>query len=574
MTKFNKNSTLSRKEKLENSKTFNQAGGKAYKHTAEYEFVNFVMNSMLKGSYYEKLDSELSRIYNIMDKCDPYFLAQTILYARHIGGMRSVSHLLAAKMASKVSGKKWGASFYEKFSRFPLTKSKLQGRPDDMLEILAAYKALFAKDKNKIKLPNAMKKGFANAISLFDTYQLAKYKSENKEVRLKDLIALCHPKPKNSKGKWVQVSIDKFIKSGGKLKANLVKKISTDSIELHPYTALYYGLLTNTDTWESKLSKAGKAGNKHKVKEAKKDAWEEMILEKKIGYKALLMNLLNIAENVGDEAFDQAVSMLKSKKFIEKSLILPQEYLAAYYEIKSKNDINISSRNSDLLDAINKAINISCMNIEIPNAKNNNFVIAIDISSSMRWCNYGTLGKRQFNALHIASFFGAVIANAILNSGGNVQILSYNNTTKNISNLFKKNDVMSFVDSLSTSGGTDASSIFDYVDRFDYLDKRNKGKYKNFIFFTDEQSWGGNDTAYEAYKKFVKSKNLNFKDCSLYTVDVSTSGNSQSVNFDKPNVFHVSGLSLNNLKVVFEAFSKNSSKKIYQMIEEIRKIKI
>ena len=43
-------------------------------------------------------------------------------------------------------------------------------------------------DKNKPKFPNALKKGFASAFNKFDSYQIAKYKNSNKEVKLVDII--------------------------------------------------------------------------------------------------------------------------------------------------------------------------------------------------------------------------------------------------------------------------------------------------------------------------------------------------------------------------------------------------
>ena len=59
-----------------------------------------------------------------------------------------------------------------------------------MLEILAYFES-----KGGKHLPNAMKKGLAKAFDRFDSYQLAKYRGENRAYKLIDVVNLVHPKP-------------------------------------------------------------------------------------------------------------------------------------------------------------------------------------------------------------------------------------------------------------------------------------------------------------------------------------------------------------------------------------------
>ena len=94
-----------------------------------------------------------------------------------------------------------------------------------MMEIMAYFHENGGKS-----LPNAMKKGFAAAFDKFDAYQLAKYRGENKSVKLVDLVNLVHPFP-NEK--------------------------NADALK-----ALVAGELKSTGTWEAKLTQAGqKAGS-------------------------------------------------------------------------------------------------------------------------------------------------------------------------------------------------------------------------------------------------------------------------------------------------------------------------
>jgi hypothetical protein len=61
-------------------------------------------------------------------------------------------------------------------------------RPDDAIEILAYYLAVYNKP-----IPNALKKGLGTALSRFDEYQLAKYRKSAAEISLVDVLNLVHP---------------------------------------------------------------------------------------------------------------------------------------------------------------------------------------------------------------------------------------------------------------------------------------------------------------------------------------------------------------------------------------------
>lgn len=133
----------------------NHMGEKAYKPNAEEELVSTVMTTMLSDSYYEKEKDKVNRIKDLMDQVDPYFAAQTALYVRKEGKLRSVTHLMASVLASKASGKEWASRFY----------NKIVMRPDDMSEILGCYAALNGKNPKKLRgISSAIKKGFKTAL--------------------------------------------------------------------------------------------------------------------------------------------------------------------------------------------------------------------------------------------------------------------------------------------------------------------------------------------------------------------------------------------------------------------------
>jgi 60 kDa SS-A/Ro ribonucleoprotein len=122
-------------------------------------------------------------------------------------------------------------------------------RPDEMTELLAMYW-----EGGKRPLAKQLKRGLAIAFGKFSAYQLAKY-NRNEAIKLRDVMFLCHPKPKNEQqaAEWKQ---------------------------------LVDGTLPSPETWENKLSRG----------EDKGESFALLLREKKLGYMALLKNLRNMVE--------------------------------------------------------------------------------------------------------------------------------------------------------------------------------------------------------------------------------------------------------------------------------------
>ncbi|NBQ71097.1 MAG: hypothetical protein EBU46_20605, partial [Nitrosomonadaceae bacterium] len=158
--------------------TTNLAGGDAHAMSSRLEVASLLAGSLMSGknedaAFYE---SEARRIKRLTDliTIDPEFAAKAILWARHEAGLRSVSHIGAAMLASKVKGASWTRAFFENVVK----------RPDDMCETVAAYRELMKSNY----IPNAMKDGFRAAFGKFDEYSMAKYQMKEKDPSLVDLM--------------------------------------------------------------------------------------------------------------------------------------------------------------------------------------------------------------------------------------------------------------------------------------------------------------------------------------------------------------------------------------------------
>lgn len=437
-----------------NTKTENLAGGLSYAESPKLAFVSSLLTSFLKDKFYATENEQVDQIKLLIDKLDPQFVAKTALYTRNEFGMRSVSHLVAGEIAKRVHGEKWTRSFFEQIVR----------RPDDLLEILSYY---FSTEK---KLSNPLRDGFARALERFDEYKLAKYRGEGKSVKMVDAVNLCHPKS--------TPAIDKLMK--GKLKS--------------------------FDTWEVELSKTG--GDE----ELKAGAWKKLILEKKIGYFALLRNLRNIIEQSPD-VLNQTLELLIDENLIKKSLVLPFRYLTAIKEIQQLNGDGVRQT----LIALSKAVDISLSNVPKYDGKT---LVVLDVSGSM-----------EGQPIEIGSLFASAMYKSndtdYMQFSDDALYQTFNPTDSTLS-------LVNQIINSAHSGGTNFHAIFNVVNR----------KYDRIFIFSDMQGWVGYKSPQRDYLKYCKEYECNPR---IYSFDLAGHG---SLQFPENNVYAIAGFSEKTFDII------------------------
>lgn len=310
MAKFNQVQTI---------KTVNKEGHVAYGMNDKSKLVTQVLTSFFNESklYGDNSEEMLETIKRVI-AVDPAFVAKLAVFARREFNMRSVAHVLVAHLAHEEKGKAYA-------------KAAVKGvclRGDDATEILACYISMFGKP-----IPNSLRRGLKEVVEGFDEYTLAKYKGGRKSVKMKDLICLCRPKPKNGE-------------------------------QAAAWKKLIEGTMEPPMTWEVELSRCGN----------NKETWERLIASGKVGYMALLRNLRNILAAKPDN-LDVALKTLSDPEAVRKSRQLPFRFLSAYKEVWETAD-------SKVIDALEDAIEASIENMP---KLSGTTVIAADTSGSMGW---------------------------------------------------------------------------------------------------------------------------------------------------------------------------------------------
>ncbi len=221
-------------------------GGQARKPKAEHQLLRQVATCLLfEDTFYENGSTIAKEIAQTCKEVAPETIAAVAIQAREDFKLRHVPLFLLVQLDLRRGESK---------GLLARTVERVVQRPDEMGELLSLIaKANKGKPLKKV-ISAQIKKGLAKAFRKFSAYQLGKWNRDT-EIKLKDVLFLTHPKPLNEEqaGVWKR---------------------------------LVLGTLETPDTWEVALS-AGKD---------KKETWERLISEGKLGYMALLMNLRNMEQ--------------------------------------------------------------------------------------------------------------------------------------------------------------------------------------------------------------------------------------------------------------------------------------
>lgn len=263
---------------------FTHEGGRAAHDTPFNQLRRTVMTCMLwEDRFYEDGEQVADRIKRLVHSVSLEAAAFVAVEARTVMKLRHVPLLIVREMArhpKRNTSKDLNAANHT--SWISKTLAEIIQRADELSEFLAIY----WKD-GKQPLSKQVKLGLAKAFQKFNEYDLAKY-NRNKEVKLRDVLFLCHSKPADvTDGHWTKT--DRRMHNTDKYPHKVLRACGhgdgfTEGELL--YGKLIYDQLETPDTWEVELSKS----------KDKSASWVRLLNEKKLGDLAFLRNLRNMKE--------------------------------------------------------------------------------------------------------------------------------------------------------------------------------------------------------------------------------------------------------------------------------------
>jgi hypothetical protein len=220
-----------------------------------------------EDQFYEDGVAIAGRMAELVPKVDAEKVAALAIEAREKMKLRHAPLLLVREMARHKTHRALVAE----------TLASVIQRADELAEFVAIYW-----QNGRTPLSAQVKKGLAAAFTKFDEYALAKYDRAG-AVKLRDVLFLSHAKP-------------------------------VDEAQAKLWKRLIAGELATPDTWEVALSSGAD----------KREAWERLLTERKLGAMALLRNLRNMKDAKVSESL-----VLDSLRAMKTDRVLPFRFLAA-----------------------------------------------------------------------------------------------------------------------------------------------------------------------------------------------------------------------------------------------------
>jgi 60 kDa SS-A/Ro ribonucleoprotein len=378
-------------------------GAVASRINATMELRRSVLSTMLfEDTFYEKGSSIAARIAELVPKVEPETVAALAVEAREQMYLRHVPLFLVRELA-RIKGT--GTLVAD-------TLTRVIQRPDELGEYLAMYWGA-GKASGTTKRPEPLsagsKRGLARAFAKFNEYSLAKYDQDG-AVKLKDVLRLTHVKPSNTE------------------QGALWKKVITRTLD-------------TPDTWEVALSSGAD----------KKETFERLLRDRKLGGLAFLRNLRNMIESKVDSA------LVRERFNGNFDKVLPFRFIAA------------ANHAATYADRINDAMLRACAGMEKLTGKT---AVLVDISGSM---DCAISGKSDLQRVDAA----AALAVLVRELAEECRVFSFSTDLKEVQN-YRGLPLADAIKNSQPHGGTEMGMS---VRRACALDK-----FDRVIVITDEQS--------------------------------------------------------------------------------------
>ena len=370
--------------------------------TPEQALRRSVLSCMLwENEFYEDGVQIALRVHELVPRVEPAAVSALAIEARERMKLRHAPLLLVREMARHASHRHLVGE----------TLARVIQRADELAEFVAIYWS-----GGRQPLSAQVKKGLASAFAKFDEYALAKYDRAG-VVRLRDVLFLSHARP-----------VDEA-------QASLWKRLAA-------------GELATPATWEVALSASGSDAAE------KREIWERLLAEHKLGALALLRNLRNMQEaGVSEDLVRRALAAMKTER------VLPFRFLAAAR--------NAPQWEQELEQAMFRALEGRGMRLA------GHTVLLVDVSGSMEVL----LSRRSDMRRTDAAYGLAILLREIAEK---VTIYTFSDSAQ----LVPSRRGMALRDALEISqphGGTFLGKALAHVEE-------NCGGYDRIIVITDEQS--------------------------------------------------------------------------------------
>ncbi|ARU55364.1 TROVE domain RNA-binding protein [Oleiphilus messinensis] len=501
----------------------NQAGGRAYQHTAEQALAQYAMTGCFNQTFYAGAVDQIATVMSYADQVSPEYLAKLAVFARERGYMKDMPAFLTALLT--VKGPEWVPVI---FPRVIDNGRMVRNFVQILRSGVIGRRSLGTMPKRLVK-EWISRRGEA---SLF-------MDSVGNAPSLQDVIKMVRPKPENAMreafygyliGKNHNASdLPKVVQEYERFKQN--QAMPLPDVDFRLLTALNL----STDHW------VGIARNAN--------------------WQMTRMNLNTFARHgvFRVNGMDQVIARrLRDEKAIRRAKVFPYQLMAAYFMADETVPDSV-------IDALQDAMEIALQNVP---AISGNVVVLPDTSYSMTQpvTGYRKGASSKVRCVDVA----ALVSAAIVARNPKAQVLPFD-TKVHWVRLNARDSIMSNAARLAGLGGGGTNCAAPLIEL-----NRQKAKVDTVIYVSDNESWvdaqrfgygyasrSGAGTGVMAQWSILKQRN---PDAKLVCIDVVPNRTTQAI--EREDILNIGGFS-DQVFSVIDDFIRNEPQRWVQAINRL-----
>lgn len=486
--------------------TVNNAGGKAYSHTAENELAQLVVTGTFNNTYYVKAETQLEKILKLANQCNPEFVAKCAIYGHKIAKMKDTPAMLLAILVGRGE-----TALAEKI--FPQVISN-QKMLRNFVQIIRSGQV------GRKSFGTAMKRAIQTWFSNQNANSLFKGSVGN-DPSLADVVKMIHPKPENpEKQAFYGWLLDKKYDEGAlPAQVKLFERFKRGECAEIPDCD--FRMLTPFLTAES---------------------WKQVALN--LPWNALRMNINTLARHgvFNDAAIVATLNAkLQDRDAVRRSNAFPYQILTTTKAIRGIAPPAIYL-------ALEQAMEYATENV--PELNVNGVVVCVDTSGSMQSPVTGerTGATTETSCVDVA----ALMASCVLRKNPEKTLILPFDTAVHQCHFNPKDSVMQNAHRLAEygGGGTDCGAALAHLNRINH-------RADAVIYASDNESWyNGAGASSNMVTEWATYKSRNPK-AKLVCVDLTPNSTTQVPNLPL-EVMNIGGWSDSCFEIIANFFNNDS----------------
>ncbi|WLQ11704.1 RNA-binding protein [Hahella aquimaris] len=499
--------------------TVNQAGGLAYKYSAEHALAQYAVTGCFTSTFYASAEDQLEKVMEFAAQVEPEFIAKLAVFARERGFMKDMPALLTAILTVRAP------------EMVPVVFKRVIDNGRMVRNFVQIMRSGVVGRKSLGTMPKRLVKEWINARGESSLFM----DSVGASPSMKDVIKMVRPKPENLMRQALYGYLIDREYDAEKLPQVVRDYEAFKADQSQPLPKVEFRLLTALN-----LTQAHWAG-----------------IARNAGWQMTRMNLNTFARQgvFKEKGMDRVIAdRLRDENAIRKAKAFPYQLMAAYTMAGEGVPKMVT-------EALQDAMEIALQNVP---ALEGRVVVLPDTSGSMTQSvsGYRPGASSKVRCIDVA----ALVAAAILAKNKDAEILPFATSVHQV-RLNPRDSVMTNATKLAQLGGGGTNCSAPLVEL-----NRRKAEVDTLVFVSDNESWIDTNSRYAGYnsgtavmQEWLKLKQRN-PNAKMVCIDVVPNAYTQAM--ERDDILNVGGFS-DQVFTVMKSFLSDNPQTWVRTIKEI-----